>query len=83
MDHIRNQRFSDRAEPSANFVEFNGRAGLGQAETSSLSWGDVDFERGTITTFRHKTGQGFTILIYPQLRPLLERLRGRNSASAR
>lgn len=76
VDHIRNQRFSDTAEPSADFVEFIGLAGLGQAEASSLTWADVDFERGTITTFRHKTRQGFTIPIYPQVRPLLERLRG-------
>jgi integrase len=66
----------DTAEPSADFVEFNGRAGLGQAEASSLSWADVGFERGATTTFRHKTRQDFTIPIYPQLRPLLERLRG-------
>lgn len=76
VDQIRNQRFSDTAESSADFVEFIGLAGLGQAEASSLTWGDVDFERATITTFRHKTGQGFAIPIYPQVRPLLERLRG-------
>ena len=76
VDHIRNQKFSDTAEPSADFVEFIGLAGLGQAEASSLTWADVDFQRDTITTFRHKTRQGFTIPIYPQVRALLERLRG-------
>lgn len=78
VDHIRNQRFSDTAEPSADFVEFIGLAGLGQAEASSLTWADVDFERGEIKTFRHKTEKGFTIPIYPQVRPLLERLHGEN-----
>ena len=38
---IRGQRFSDHAEHTADFVEFLGLAGLGQAEASSLTWGDV------------------------------------------
>jgi integrase len=49
-------------------------AGLGQAEASSLTRADVDFEAGRIITFRHKTSQGFAIPIFTQLRPLLERL---------
>jgi integrase len=47
---------------------------LGQAEASSLTRADVDFEAERIITFRHKTSQGFAIPIFPQLRPLLERL---------
>lgn len=43
VDHIRNQRFSDAAEPSADFVEFIGLAGLGQAEASSLTWEERGF----------------------------------------
>lgn len=74
VDHIRNQRFSDTAKASADFVEFIGLAGLGQAEAAALTLPDVDLERWQMTTFRHKTRQGFTVPIYPQLRPLLERL---------
>jgi integrase len=51
-----------------------GLAGLGQAETAPISRADIDFERGEINTFRHKTAQGFTVPIYPQVRPLLARL---------
>jgi len=71
---IRSQRFSGDAEDSADFVEFIGFAGLGQAEASALRVDDVDWQRETITTFRHKTKSGFAIPIYPQVRPLLDRV---------
>ena len=71
---IRAQRFSADAQESADFVEFIGLAGLGQAEASALKVNDIDWERNTITTFRHKTKSGFSIPLYPQVRPLLERL---------
>src|SRR5260370_17973323 len=35
---------------------------------------DIDFDAGRIITFRHKTATGFAIPIFPQVRPLLERL---------
>jgi integrase len=70
---IRSQQFSNDAQESADFVEFLGLAGLGQAEAMALRWSDVDFDGGTIRTFRHKTQSGFMIPIYAQLRPLLER----------
>ena len=69
---IRAQRFSADAQDSADFVEFIGLAGLGQAEASALKVNDIDRERSTITTFRHKTKSGFSIPLYPQLRPLLK-----------
>jgi len=72
---IRSQQLSDTAAESADYVEFLGLAGLGQAEASSLRWQDVNFERGQIVTFRQKTRTGFAIPIYPQLRPLLEKRR--------
>jgi integrase len=74
LESIRSQQFNGHdADESADFVEFIGLAGLGQAEASSLTWNDVDFERQQIITFRHKTKTGFVIPLYPQLRPLLER----------
>jgi integrase len=71
---IRAQRFSADAQDSADFVEFIGLVGLGQAETSTLQVNDIDWERNTITTFRHKTKSGFSIPLYPQVKPLLEHL---------
>jgi len=44
---IHNQRFSNNPQESADFVEFLGLAGLGQAEATSLRWSDIDWERET------------------------------------
>jgi integrase len=71
---IRSQRFNADAEESGDFVEFLGLAGLGQAEAASIKRSDVDLDAGRIIVYRHKTDQGFLIAIYPQLRPLLEKL---------
>ena len=72
---IRAQVFNADAQDSADFVEFVGLAGLGQAEAGALRWGDIDWQKGHLTTFRHKTSKGFTVPLFPQLRPMLERLR--------
>jgi len=71
---VRAQVFNADAQDSADFLEFLGLAGLGQAEASSLTRADVDLEAGQIITFRHKTSTGFAIPIFPQLRPLLEKV---------
>jgi integrase len=70
---IRSQRFNDDADESADFVEFLGRAGLGQAEARALRWDDINWKEEQIVTFRQKTSSGFAIPLYPQLRPLLEK----------
>jgi integrase len=71
---VQAQPFNADAQDSANFLEFLGLAGLGQAEASSLRCSDVDFDAGHIITFRHKTSTGFAVPIFPQVRLLLERL---------
>jgi integrase len=71
---IRNQRFNAEAEQSADFVEFLGLAGLGQAEAASITRADVDLAAGRIVVLRRKTSAVFVIPIYPQLRPLVEKL---------
>jgi integrase len=71
---IRGQRFNADAEQSADFVEFLGLAGLGQAEAASIKRSDVDLDALRIIVYRHKTDVGFVIPIYPQLRPLVEKL---------
>jgi integrase len=74
VDDVRAQRFNADAEQSADFVEFLGLAGLGQAEAASIKRSDVDLDAGRIIVYRHKTDIGFVIPIYPQLRPLIEKL---------
>jgi integrase len=71
---IRAQKFNQVAEQSGDFIEFLGLAGLGAAEAAALTRADVDFEAGQIIAYRHKTSAGFAVPIYPQLRPLLEKL---------
>jgi integrase len=71
---VRAQAFNADAQDSADFLEFLGLAGLGQAEASSLTRADVDFEAGLVITFRHKTATGFVLPLFPQVRSLLERL---------
>jgi integrase len=71
---VRAQQFNADAQDSADFLEFLGLAGLGQAEARSLTPADVDFEAQRIITFRHKTTTGFAVPLYPQVRPLLQRL---------
>jgi integrase len=72
---VRAQKFNGHgAEDSANFLEFMGLAGLGQAEASVLTRGDVHFESDQISVLRRKTSKRFFVPIYPQVRPLLEKL---------
>ena len=71
---VRAQQFNADAQDSADFLEFLGLAGTGQAEAGSVTRADVDLKAGRIITFRHKTSTGFVIPIFPQVRPLLERL---------
>jgi integrase len=58
-------------------------AGLGKAEAAALRQSDIDWERETIITFRHKTKSGFAIPIYPQLKPLLLRRRRADAPNER
>jgi integrase len=71
---VRTQQFNADAQDSADFLEFLGLAGLGQAEAGSLTRADVDLAAGQIITYRHKTSTGFAIPIFPQVRALMERL---------
>ena len=60
---------------SADFAEFLGRAGVGQAEAGSLTWADIDEEREVIHYLRKKTKRAFNTPVFPWLKPLLSRLR--------
>ena len=62
-------------DASADFAEFLGRAGIGQAEAVGLNWEDIDEKRDVIHYRRKKTGRDFNTPIFPWLKPLLTRLR--------
>ena len=73
VQSIREQEFADTRNETADFVEAEGICGLGQAELANLNWRDVNFDAGTIQVLRIKTKKPFSIPIYPQARPLLNR----------
>jgi integrase len=58
---------------TADFVELAARLGLGQAELSGIQRQHINLEAGEIVILRKKTKQGFTIPIYPEARPIIER----------
>ena len=71
---IRTQPYSDTAEDTADFVEFLGLAGVGQAEAASLKWGDIDWTRQQISFRRRKTQQLYYVPFYHHLKPFLDRM---------
>jgi integrase len=72
---VRVQQFNGHgAADSGDFLEFMGLAGLGQAETSALTRGDVHFKANQISVLRRKTSKRFSVPIFPQVRLLLEKL---------
>ena len=83
VEEIRTQRYTKFAALTADFVEFLGLAGVGQAEASSLTWGDVDWHKQRMSFRRHKTDARFYVPIYPHLRPLLDRLKKTAESVAR
>lgn len=74
VENIRGQRFNPDADDSADFVDFLGRSGLGNSEAANIRRKDVDLDKGKITIMRNKTDTGYQIPIFPQLRPLVEKL---------
>jgi integrase len=79
---IRLQKHNDNAEDSSDFIQFLGEAGVGQAEASSLTKGDVDWPRKRIRFRRHKTQALFYVPIYNHLKPMMEKLVNRCGADA-
>lgn len=75
VESVRGQRGADHAEDSADLIEFMGLCGVGQAEAAGLRWGHVDFAKGEMLFFRVKTRTAYGVPIFPQARPLLEKLR--------
>lgn len=69
-----------RAWDAADLVEILAYSGMRLAEATSLTWGDVDFERGVFTVTGGETGtknhEARTVPLFPALRELLERIQG-------
>ena len=74
VENIRSQIAADTREESANWVDFLGKAGIGEAEAAWLDWSDFDFEKRQFIANRKKTEIEFTVPFYPWLEPLVLRL---------
>jgi integrase len=61
------------ADETGDYVELAGMLGLGQAELAGIRRQDIDLKAGIIRVFRRKTKQQFTIPIFPEARPIVER----------
>jgi integrase len=75
VNNIRRNPFSDHAQDSADLVQFMGLAGVGMAECCNLLGEHIDFTGNKIALYRSKTDTGYTIPLFPQVKPLLQRLR--------
>ena len=71
---VRAQRFNAEARASADFLEFMGLVGVGQAEITGLLRQHVNLPNKQITFFRQKTKTPYTVPIYPQAEALVKRL---------
>ena len=71
---IRAQKLHAEAAESADFVEFMGSAGLGQAEIAAIELGLIDLQADRIAIRRKKTQAVFYLPVYPHLKLLLERI---------
>jgi len=69
-----------RAVPGGNLVELLGYSGMRLNEAISLTWGDIDWERGSFTVTGGERGtknhEARVVPLFPAMRELLERIRG-------
>jgi len=76
LDSLRNE---PRSVESAYLVEFLGYSGCRLGEAVALTWGDVDFNKGTLTVSGGEQGtknrEFRTVPLFPALRRLLQDLR--------
>jgi len=80
LAEVRAEKKNRKGAASGDFLEFQGTAGLGQAEAAELTWANVDFDLGEMRIKRVKTGKYFPVPLYPKLRTLLTRMKGEAEA---
>jgi integrase len=83
LAEVRAEKKNRKGAASGDFLEFQGTAGLGQAEGAELTWGNIDFDLGEMRVKRVKTGKYFTVPLYPKLQTLLTRLKSEAEARAK
>jgi integrase len=71
---VRKQKFNAEAESSADYLEFMGLIGVGQAEASSIQKQHVNLPKKQLTFFRAKTKTPYVVPIFPQAEALVKKL---------
>jgi site-specific recombinase XerD len=71
---VRAQKFNAEVERSADYLEFMGLLGVGQAEIAGLKRQHVNLKTKQITFFRVKTRTPFVVPIFPQAETLVKKL---------
>ncbi len=71
---VRHQKWNAEAQASADFLEFMGLVGVGQAEITGVQRQHVNIAKRQITFFRQKTRTPYTVTIYPQAEALVKKL---------
>jgi len=72
--NVRSQRFNAEAETSADYLEFMGLIGVGQAEASTIEKQHVKIAEKQLTFFRAKTKKPYFVPIFPQAEALITKL---------
>ena len=57
MGAVRGPVLNAERQTSADFIEFIGLSGLGQAEMESINRANIDLQAGRIVAYRHKTSK--------------------------
>jgi len=71
---IRKQKWNAEANASADYLEFMGLVGVGQAEASGLQKQHVNLSTKQLTFFRVKTRTPYVVQIFPQTEALVNKL---------
>lgn len=74
VEYVRSGRGGYSNEDDADWIEFLGLAGIGEAELRNLRWEHFDWKRGRITFVRVKTGVEFYVPFYAWLEAFVIKL---------
>lgn len=78
--YVRQHKFNEHSDDSADYLEMMGEAGLGKAEINGIVWKHIRFEAKELVVYRFKTKTSFTIPLYPNVSKLLEEVKGRRAS---
>ncbi len=81
--NVRKQKYNAESKDSADYLEFMGLVGVGQAEASNIEKQHVNFTTKQLTFFRMKTKTPYVVPIFPQAAALIKKLVSRKDMKPR